>query len=88
MQGLDEAARDGEAEPGAGAYPVALFRPIELVEDVLQVSGRYTVAFVQHLKTDRVLVAPAPDADGGAVHRAASAGRRMKPGDGGGNCSL
>ena len=39
-------------------------RPIELVEDVLEVSGRYAVAFVQHLETDRVLVAPAPDADG------------------------
>src|SRR3954447_15106013 len=67
MQGLDEAARDREAEPGAGPYPIALFRPIKLVEDVLEVSGRYAVAFVQHLETDRVLVAPAPDADGVAV---------------------
>ena len=59
MQGLDEAARDREAEPGAGPHPIALFRPVELVEDVLQIRGRYAIAFVQNLQTDRILIAPA-----------------------------
>ena len=40
VHGLDEAARDGEAEARAGAHLVALLRAVELVEDALQVVRR------------------------------------------------
>ena len=51
--GLDEAARDGEAEPRAGAHLIALLHPVELVEDALQVVRRNAVALVQHLQPHR-----------------------------------
>src|SRR5580700_7290998 len=35
---FDEAARDREAKAGAGAHLVGLLRPVELVEDVLEVA--------------------------------------------------
>ena len=43
---LDDAAADGEAEPGPGDLPVAVARAVELVEDALQVLGRDAGAFV------------------------------------------
>ena len=62
-QGLDEAARDGKPQPGAGAHLVALSRPVELVEDALEVGARNAVAFVEHLQLDAVLLLPALNAD-------------------------
>ncbi len=64
VQGLDEAARDGQAQPGARAHLVALLHAVELVEDALEVAGGNAVAFVQDLQPDAVAVAPALNADG------------------------
>ena len=63
-QGLDEAARDRQAQPGAGAHLVALPRPIELIEDALDVGRWNAVAFVEHLQLDAILLLPALNADG------------------------
>ena len=50
---LDEAARDGEPEAGAGAHLVALGDAMELVEDALEIGGRNAVAFVEDLQLRR-----------------------------------
>src|SRR6185437_12974383 len=63
---FDEAARDGEAEAGAGADLVSLAGAVELVENALPVLGRNAVALVDDLEDFDVPVAPAPDADRGA----------------------
>src|SRR2546421_5853436 len=69
MHGFDEAAGDREPEPGARAYLIAFFHPIELVEDLLQFRGRDAVALIQDLQEHRTLIAPALNADGSALGR-------------------
>ena len=52
VQGLDEAARDGQAQAGAGAHLVALLHAVELVEDALEVGRGNAVALVEHLQDE------------------------------------
>src|SRR5258708_6788813 len=46
---LDEAAADGEAEPGAGALPVGAPDAVELLEDMREMLGWDAAAFVENL---------------------------------------
>ena len=63
VHGVDETARDRQPEAGSGAHPVALLRPVELVEDMLQVAGRDAVALIEYLQVDGLALAPRLDAD-------------------------
>ena len=58
---LDEAARDGEPEAGAGADLVGLLRAVELVEDVLEIVRRNAASFVEHAQADRVRRCASPE---------------------------
>src|SRR5882724_2290852 len=66
VHGLHEAARDRKSETSAGAHLVTLLGAVELVEDMLQVTGRDAVALVEDLQADRSPVTPALDSDRGA----------------------
>src|SRR5262245_7889795 len=59
---LDEAARDGEPEAGARAHMVAFARPVELVENVLEVMRRYSLALVQDLDRNPIALLAASNA--------------------------
>src|SRR5688572_7564104 len=50
--GFDEALADREAEPGAGAPPVADLDAEELVEDAFKVAGRNSRPLIQNLDRD------------------------------------
>ena len=54
VHGLDEAARDREPKPGARAHLVAFLRPVELVEDVLEIAGRNAAALVDDLQANGI----------------------------------
>ena len=62
-EGLDEAARDGEAKPCAGTHLVTFLRPVELVKDALQVRGRNAIAFIENLQLDATLLAANPECE-------------------------
>ena len=63
MQGLDEAARDRQAQAGTRAHLVALLDPVELVEDALQIVGGMPSPS-SRICRPALSIAPALDADG------------------------
>src|SRR6267143_101672 len=70
---LDEAAADGEAEPGAGALPVGAPDAVELLEDMREMLGWDAAAFVENLDHQAVALPARPQRD-------RRAGRRVFPG--------
>src|SRR5881397_2127556 len=67
--GLDDAARDREAETGAGEAALARLGPEELREDPRLVLGRDADALVPHLDPDGAVVECAADLDHAALRR-------------------
>src|SRR5260221_4654210 len=60
---LDEAAADGEAEPGAGALPVGAPDAVELLEDMREMLGWDAAAFVEDLDHQAVALPARPQRD-------------------------
>ena len=50
VHGLDEAARNGKPEAGAGPHLIGLLHAIELIENVLEVGRRNAFALVEDLQ--------------------------------------
>src|SRR4029078_11733751 len=64
--GFDEAARDGKAKTGAGANLIALLSAVKFVEDVLELLGRNTAAFICDLQLHLAVLLPALNHDDAA----------------------
>jgi hypothetical protein len=60
---LDETARDGQPKAGSSADLICLLCAVELVKDMLEISLRDAIAFVDDLDTDFIAITPTLNAD-------------------------
>src|SRR6516164_11083147 len=66
---LDKATANRKTETGPGAAPILRLDPVELVEDALEIGGRYPWPLIDNLDLDGLPVALGADIDAAASRR-------------------